>query len=140
MKVRLVKPVKHDLNSCSSVFTPVSPISKTEILSSKILPDTGYYRIAEFYWISVSGSSTSLITINVRNTFYIVFTLQRAKTLYQTSVLSLIYYYSVLSPEQCLTYIFKKCFCQLLSKLTRPFVVFCSDNNINVITSNVNTE
>ena len=48
MKVWLVKPVKHDLNSRSSVFTPVSPISKTEILSSKypvkfcqILPDSG---------------------------------------------------------------------------------------------------
>ena len=40
MKARLVKPVKHHLSSHSSVFTPVSPISKTEILSSKILPDT----------------------------------------------------------------------------------------------------
>ena len=57
MKVRLVKPVKHDLNSCSSVFTPVSSISKTKILSGKILPDTGYYRIAEFYQIPVSGTS-----------------------------------------------------------------------------------
>ena len=41
MKVRLVKPVKHDLSSCSSVFTPVSPISKTKILIGKILPDSG---------------------------------------------------------------------------------------------------
>ena len=45
MKARLVKPVKHDLSSRSSVFTPVSPISKTKILSGKlsgkILPDTG---------------------------------------------------------------------------------------------------
>ena len=41
MKARLVKPVKYDLSSRSSVFTPVSPISKTEI-SGKILPDTGY--------------------------------------------------------------------------------------------------
>ena len=41
MKARLVKPVKYDLSSRSSVFTPVSPISKTEILSSQILPDSG---------------------------------------------------------------------------------------------------
>ena len=60
MKARLLKPVKYDLSSRSSVFTPVSPISKTEILSGKILPDTGYYRIAEFYRILVSGSGTSL--------------------------------------------------------------------------------
>ena len=47
MKARLIKPVKHDLSSRSSVFTPVSPISKTEILSGKypvkfyrILPDS----------------------------------------------------------------------------------------------------
>ena len=45
MHARLVKQVKHDLSSRSSVFTPVSPISKTKILSGKILPDTGYYRI-----------------------------------------------------------------------------------------------
>ena len=56
MKARLVKPVKHDLSSRSSVFTPVSPISKTEILSGKILPDTRYYWIAEFYRIPVSGT------------------------------------------------------------------------------------
>ena len=37
---RLVKPVKHDLSSRSNIFTPVSPISKTEILSGKILLDT----------------------------------------------------------------------------------------------------
>ena len=43
MNVRLVKPVKHDLSSRSSIFTPVSPISKTEILSSK-------YPV-KFYWI-----------------------------------------------------------------------------------------
>ena len=60
MKARLVKPVKYDLSSRSSVFTPVSPISKTEI-SGKILPDTGYYRIPEFYRILVSGSGTSLL-------------------------------------------------------------------------------
>ena len=42
MKAWLVKPVKHDLSSRSSVFTPVLPISKTEILSGKgILPDNG---------------------------------------------------------------------------------------------------
>ena len=48
MKARLVKPVKYDLSSRSSVFIPVSPISKTEILSGKypvkfdrILPDSG---------------------------------------------------------------------------------------------------
>ena len=64
MKAQLVKPVKHDLSSCSSVFTQVSPISKNEILSGKILPDTRYYRIAEFYQILVSGSGTSLITIH----------------------------------------------------------------------------
>ena len=40
MKARLVKPVTYDLSSRSSVFTPVSPISKTEILSGKISPDT----------------------------------------------------------------------------------------------------
>ena len=33
--------VKHDLSSCSNVFTPVSPISKTEMLSGKILPESG---------------------------------------------------------------------------------------------------
>ena len=32
MKAQLVKPVKYDLSSRSSVFTPVSPISKTEII------------------------------------------------------------------------------------------------------------
>ena len=55
MKARIVKPVKHDLNSRSSVFTPISPISKNEILSGKILPDTGYYWIAEFYRIPDTG-------------------------------------------------------------------------------------
>ena len=58
MNTRLVKPVKHDLSSRSSVFTPVSPISKLEILSGKylgkfyrippdsgILPDTAGIRI-----------------------------------------------------------------------------------------------
>ena len=43
MKARLVKPVKHDLSSRSSVFTPVSPTSKTATLSSKILPGPGYW-------------------------------------------------------------------------------------------------
>ena len=60
MKAQLIKPVKYDLSSRSSVFTPVLPISKTEMLSGKILPDTGYYRIVEFYRVLVSGSSTSL--------------------------------------------------------------------------------
>ena len=60
MKALLIKPVKHDLSSRSSVFTPVSPISETEILSGKyisgkILPDTGYYWIAEFYQIPDTG-------------------------------------------------------------------------------------
>ena len=41
MNARLVKPVKHDLSSRSSVFTPVSPISKTEMLSGNVLPDSG---------------------------------------------------------------------------------------------------
>ena len=41
--MQLVKPVKYDLSSRSSIFTPVSPIAKTEILSGKILPDTGYW-------------------------------------------------------------------------------------------------
>ena len=58
MKAQLVKPVKHDLSSHSSVFTPVSPISRTEMLSSKTLPDTRYYM--EFYRIPVSGSGTFL--------------------------------------------------------------------------------
>ena len=48
MKAWLVKPVRHDLSSRSSVFTPVSPISKAEISGkypvifyrSGILPDT----------------------------------------------------------------------------------------------------
>ena len=55
MKVQLIKPVKYDLSSCSSVYTPISSISKTEILSGKILPDTGYYRIVEFYRIPDTG-------------------------------------------------------------------------------------
>ena len=61
-KARLVKPVKHDLNSNSrsSVFTSVSPISKTEILSGKYPVKFYQYRIAEFYRIPVSGSDTSL--------------------------------------------------------------------------------
>ena len=62
MNARLVKPVKHDLSSRSSVFTPVSPISKTEILSGKY-PVT-FYRITEFYRIPVFGSGTSLINIH----------------------------------------------------------------------------
>ena len=53
MKAQLVKPVKHGLSSCSSVFTPISPISKTEILSGK-------YPV-KFYQIPVSGSGTSLL-------------------------------------------------------------------------------
>ena len=63
MNVRIVKPIKHELSCRSSVFTPVSPISKTEIISGKILSDTGYYRIAEFYRIPVSGSGTSLLPL-----------------------------------------------------------------------------
>ena len=49
-------------SSRSSVFTPVSPISKTEILSGKY-PVT-FNRIAEFYRIPVFGSGTSLINIH----------------------------------------------------------------------------
>ena len=52
----------HQKSSRSSVFTPVSPISKTEILSGKypvkfyrILPDSGI--------LPVPGSGTSLIYI-----------------------------------------------------------------------------
>ena len=52
MNARIVKPIKHDLSCRSSVFTPVSPISKTEIISGKILSDTGYYLIEEFYRIA----------------------------------------------------------------------------------------
>ena len=63
MKVRLVKPVKHDLNSRSSVFTPVSSISKTERLSGKYL--VKFCRIPEFYQIPVSGSGTSLLILHV---------------------------------------------------------------------------
>ena len=53
MKARLVKLVKYDLSSRSSVFTPVSPISKTEILSGK-------YQV-KFYRIPVSRSGISLL-------------------------------------------------------------------------------
>ena len=45
MHARLVKQVKHDLSSRSSVFTPVSPISKTEILSGKY--PVKFYRIRD---------------------------------------------------------------------------------------------
>ena len=83
MKARLVKPVKHDLSSHSSVFTPVSPISKTEILSGKypvkfywilsdsgILPDTGiqirYIPIAnldsELCFVGIEANSESVYT------------------------------------------------------------------------------
>ena len=55
MKAQLVKPVKYDLSSRSSVFTPVSPISKTKILSDKILPDSGI--------LPDTGSGTSLYKI-----------------------------------------------------------------------------
>ena len=65
MKAQLIKPVKYDLSSCSSVFTPISSIPKTKILSGKypvkfyrilldsgILPDTGIRirHIPIFYW------------------------------------------------------------------------------------------
>ena len=57
MKTRLVKPVKYDLSSRSSVFTPVSPISKTEILSGKypvkfyrILPDSVILPNARYWY------------------------------------------------------------------------------------------
>ena len=46
-------------SSRSSVFTPVSPTSKTEILSGKY--PVKFYRIAEFYRILISGSGTSLV-------------------------------------------------------------------------------
>ena len=51
MKMRLIKPVKHDLSSCSLVSTPVPPISKSEILSVNI-------QIAECYQMPVSGSGS----------------------------------------------------------------------------------
>ena len=63
MKARLVKPVKYDLGSRSSVFTPVSPISKTEILSGKHL--VKFYRIAEFYWIADTGIRIRYIPNNL---------------------------------------------------------------------------
>ena len=44
MKAWLVKPVKHGLGSRSSVFTPVSPIPKTKILSGKYLDDIFGYQ------------------------------------------------------------------------------------------------
>ena len=69
MNARLVKPVKHDLSSRSSVFTPVSPISKTEILSGKY-PVT-FYRITEFYRIPVFGSGTSLINMHLYFSFIV---------------------------------------------------------------------
>ena len=53
MKAQLVKPVKYDLSYRSSVFTPVSPISKTEILSGKY--PVKFYRISEFYQIPDTG-------------------------------------------------------------------------------------
>ena len=58
MKARLIKPVKHNLSSRSSVFTPVSPTSKTVILSAKY--PVKFYRIAEFYRIPVSGVLNSV--------------------------------------------------------------------------------
>ena len=71
MKARLVKPAKHDLSSRSNIFTQVSPISKTEILSGKYqvkfyrIPGTTGYRNFTRYQILVSGSSTSLQSIQM---------------------------------------------------------------------------
>ena len=49
MKAQLVKLVKHDLSSRSSVkiifFTPVSPIQKSEVLSGKY--PVKFYRIQD---------------------------------------------------------------------------------------------
>ena len=57
MKVRFVKPVKHDISSSSSVFTPVLQISKTKILSGKILPDTtGQCKTIDNVKIDVDGT------------------------------------------------------------------------------------
>ena len=53
MNARLVKLVKHDLSSRSSVFTPVSPISKTEILSGKY--PVNFYRIPDSGILPDSG-------------------------------------------------------------------------------------
>ena len=67
MKAQLIKPVKYDLSSCSSVFTPISSISETEILSGKYpvkfyrIPDTTGKWNFTGYRILVSGSGTSLI-------------------------------------------------------------------------------
>ena len=66
MKAQLVKPVKYDLSSFSSVFTPVSTISKTEILSDKCsvkfyrIPDTTGY--PKFYRIPNTGIRIQYIT------------------------------------------------------------------------------
>ena len=81
MKVRLVKPVKYDLSSRSSVFTPVSPISKTEILYGKypvrfyrILLDNGILCLKKPFVYNFLGSSglfslkyLSLIVLTVQN-------------------------------------------------------------------------
>ena len=61
MNARLVKPVKHDLSSRSSVFTPVSPISKTEILSGKY--PVKFYQVPDSGILLVSRSGTSLIYV-----------------------------------------------------------------------------
>ena len=65
MKARLVKPVKYDLSSRSSVFTPVSPISKTIIILSQKL--SGKY-LVKFYRILVSGTSPN--NNNYNNYYY----------------------------------------------------------------------
>ena len=65
MKAWLVKPVKHDVSSHSSVFTPVSPISKTEILSGK-------YPV-KFYWILQDSGilpDTGIRIQYIPNTYY----------------------------------------------------------------------
>ena len=59
MKARLVKPVKYDLTSRSSVFSPVSPISKTEIFY-RILPDSSTSLLSkDFKELNVRLSSGS---------------------------------------------------------------------------------
>ena len=69
MKARLVKPGKHDLSCRSNVFTPVSPVSKTEILSGKYpvksyrTPDTTGQRNFTGYWIRYIPLQYKIYTI-----------------------------------------------------------------------------
>ena len=84
MKAWLVKPVKHDLSSRSSVFTPVPESQKPKYYLMNIRENfTGYYRIAEFYQIPNTGIQTRYIpsfnhskinTERERDTHYILMT------------------------------------------------------------------